>query len=83
MKVNVRIDFSNDSGDSGILRGSLELAAVPSVGSEVRVRRGGRFYYVEQTLFSENGPTINLGKHNLSATTVAGLVAKGWRKSRV
>lgn len=83
VNVLTRIDFVNDSGDRGTLRGSLALGGVPSVGSKVQVRAGGLFYTVKSVLFGRSGiMNVNLGRHNLSPRTVLQLLDAGFRISR-
>ena len=83
MNVRVRINFYNDAGDEGVLRSQMAFPQIPAVGEKVQVRKGGNFYEVISVLYglTTGQANIDLGEHNLSAATVRGLVAGGWRKS--
>lgn len=80
MNVAARINYFNDGGDQGTLRhDNLELSSMPSKGSSVRVRKGGRFYDVERVLISDKATTLDLGTHNLSPDSVNEMLASGWK----
>lgn len=84
MRVYVKIAFSNDARDKGVLRGSVNLPSVPVVGSKVKLNQGGQFYAVEEVLqnATTGNTTVSLGNHNLAARTVRTLQGMGFSKSR-